>query len=138
VNVGLAYARLGRVDAAMIALSRAADRFPDSPLVATALGRGWLQIADVRGDQGALRKARQALEGAAARSDASSETLGLYGRALLLSDEVSQAERVLQAASSGMPVSVAALRDLADAARRLGHTTVAATARAQYAALTAN
>ena len=136
--LGLAYARLGRVDAAVIALGRASERFPDSPLVLTALGRTWLQIADLRDDAAALRKARQLLQVAASWSEPSSETLALYGRALLLSDEVRLAERVLQQASSRMPVSASALRDLSDAASRLGHAAIASTARAQYDVLTAN
>src|SRR5690606_35766377 len=61
VSVGLAYARLGQTDAAVLTLGRAAERFPDSPLVYTALGRVWLTAAEARNDRVALNKALEAL-----------------------------------------------------------------------------
>ena len=134
VTVGLTYARLGRPDAAILTLGRAAERYPDSPAVYGALGRVWLQAADA-GDQVATGKALEALQPFASRSDASSETLALYGRALLRSGNAAAAERVLQLAVTRTPVDPLAYRDLADAAGRLGHRGAARDARLRYALL---
>jgi tetratricopeptide (TPR) repeat protein len=134
VTVGLTYARLGRPDAAILTLGRAADRYPASPVVYSALGRVWLQVAET-GDAAAAGKALEALEPIAAGADASSATLALYGRALLLTGKVAAAERALRRAVSRTPVEPAAYRDLADAAGRLGHTAAANDARTRYALL---
>lgn len=136
VRVGLAYARLGRTDAAIVTLGRAADRYPDDPAVYTALGRVWLESAEARGDRSAVGKAREALEPAAARAAATSETLTLYGRALLLSGRVDAAERALQQATTRRPVDPDAYRYLAQAATRLRHGPLARDAEARYVALT--
>ena len=135
VQVGLAYARLGRVEPAVEALARAARRAPEHPLVYQALGRVWLDAAGNADDASALPKALEALERIADRPDASSETLTLYGRALLMSQQVRAAEQVLQRAASRMPLDPDALRHLADAAERLGHRAIADDARARLAAL---
>jgi tetratricopeptide (TPR) repeat protein len=135
VAVALAYARSNRYDAALVTLGRAAERFPDSSLVATALGRIWLEVADERGDAGAAAKARATLEPVAMRTDASSEALALYGRALLRGGDVRAAERILQRATSRLPVDPDALDDLVSAARRLHHAPIAARADAERAAL---
>jgi predicted Zn-dependent protease len=136
VAVGLAYARLGRVQAAVEALARGASRAPGHPLVYQALGRIWLDAAGSTGDASALPKALDALERIADRPDATSETLTLYGRALLMSRQVRAAELVLQRAATQMPMDPEALRHLADAAQRLGHTAIANDARVRLAALT--
>ena len=135
VNVGLIYARMGRPDAAIVTLGRAAERFPDTPAVYAALGRVWLDVAATEGDTGALSKALEALQAIANRTDATSETLSLYGRALLLAGETARAERVLQQAVGRAPVDPLAYRYLADAARQLRHADVAADAAARYATL---
>ena len=57
VAVGLAQARAGRDDAAVITLSRAVERFPDAPQVYAALGHVWLD------DGAAPRRSRRAEEG---------------------------------------------------------------------------
>jgi tetratricopeptide (TPR) repeat protein len=135
VNVGLTYARVGQPEAAIVTLGRAAERYPDTPAVYTALGRVWLDMAVARGDGGAIGKALEALEPIAARTDATSETLALYGRALLLSGNAAAAERTLQQAVSRAPADPVAYRHLADAAERLGHTRLAAEASAHYTLL---
>ena len=135
VNVGLTYARMGQPDAAIVTLRRAADRYPDTPAVYAALGRVWLDAALAGRDAVATGKALEALQPIAGRSDASSETLALYGRALLLSGDAAAAERALQQAIGRTPVEPLAYRYLADAARRLGHDDVAADAAARYATL---
>lgn len=151
VSVGVAYARAGRGDAAITTLGRAAERYPDDPTVYTALGRTWLEAAERSDDnqgadgQGAdgsgasrvaLGKALEALQTAAARAAASSETLALYGRALLRSGDAAAAERVLQQAVTRFPVEPVAFLHLAQAAERLRHPAIARAARERYDALT--
>jgi tetratricopeptide (TPR) repeat protein len=135
VNVGLAYARLGRQDAAVLTLGRAAERHPDSAIVYTALGRVWLETAEGHDDRVALNKAVEALASVADRPDATSEALTLYGRALFLSGSNAAAERVLRRATEQFPVEPAAFTYLAMAARRLGHTAIVKEAEARHAAL---
>lgn len=135
LGVGLAYARWGRLDAAVLTLGRAADRFPDDPLVYTALGRVWLQDAERRGDRAALGKALQALEPLAATAEAPSEALMLYGRALFLAGNHAAAERLLLRAAARAPVEPAVFQYLAEAAQLLGHTAEAQDARLRYVAL---
>jgi protein O-GlcNAc transferase len=137
VNVALAYAEGGRVESAVQTLARAAERYPDDARVYQALGRVWLDAAaGGSGDASALDKAISALERIADRGDATSEALTLYGRALLMSQQTAAAERVLQRATSRIPMDASALPYLADAAQRLGHAALADAARVQLAALT--
>ena len=56
VALGLAYARIGRTDMAVLALGRAAEEHPEQPLVYTALGRVWFDIAR---DHGRSHRAQQ-------------------------------------------------------------------------------
>lgn len=135
VGVGLAYARLGRTDAAILTLGRAAERFAEEPTVYTALGRVWLESAELRNDDVALSKAVEALEPAAGRAAASSETLALYGRALFLSGKVVEAERVLRQAVTRLPLDPRALAHLSSAAERLGHLAEGRDALIQYVSL---
>jgi tetratricopeptide (TPR) repeat protein len=136
VSLGLAYARLGRRDEAVLTLGRAVERHPETLLAYTALGRVWLQSADRQNDPAALRKALEALKNAAEPAAATSEALTLYGRALYLSGNITQAERALQRAVTKMPVDPIAFRYLSETATRLGHTMTAREAARQYAALT--
>lgn len=135
ISVGLAYARWGRTDAAILTLGRAAERYPDEPAVYTALGRVWLEAAELRNDRVALSKAIEALQPTAASATASGETLMLYGRAMLRSGDARAAERILLQAVGKPPVEPAAFRYLADAAERLGHLPVARDALLRYVAL---
>ena len=135
VSVGLAYARAGRTDAALATLARAAERYPQADVVYAALGRVWLASAEANEDGIALSKAIQALEAAAARANASSDTLTLYGRALILSGRMQSAERVLQQATTVWPVEPTAFFSLAAAAERRGHVAAAHDALASYVAL---
>jgi tetratricopeptide (TPR) repeat protein len=135
VNVGLAYARIGRRDTAVLTLGRAAERHPDATVVYTALGRIWLTSAEAQKDPVALGKAIEALQPAAAQPDAVSETRSLYGRALALSGNMVAAERMLLQAIAMTPVDPSAYRYLAEVARRLGHGNVAKDAAAKYALL---
>lgn len=135
VNVGLAYARIGRRDTAVLTLGRAADRHPDATIVFTALGRIWLTTAEAQDDPIALGKALEALQPAAAQADAASETRALYGRALALSGNMVAAERMLLQAVAMTPVDPSAYRYLAQIARRLGHGEIARDAADKYAVL---
>ena len=135
VSVGLAYARIGRRDTAVLTLGRAAERHPDATVVYTALGRLWLTSAEGQQDPVALGKAIEALQPAAAQADAVSETRALYGRALALSGNMVAAERMLLRAVAMVPVDPSAYRYLAEVARRLGHATIAKDAAAKYALL---
>ena len=138
VSVGLAYARIGRRDTAVLTLGRAAERHPDATVVYTALGRIWLTSAEGQNDPVALGKAIEALQPAAAQADAVSETRTLYGRALALSGNMIAAERMLLQAVAMVPVDPSAYRYLAEVARRLGHATIAKDAATKYALLTAS
>src|SRR5207237_79245 len=51
VDVGLAYARLGRTDAAITALGHAAERYPEADGVYIALGQVWLESAEAHNDR---------------------------------------------------------------------------------------
>ncbi|MBF8301573.1 MAG: hypothetical protein HW394_1943 [Acidobacteria bacterium] len=110
VSVGLAYARWGRTDAAILTLGRANDRV-------------------------ALIKAIEALQPTASSATASGETLTLYGRAVLLAGDARLAERTLLQAVGKPPVEPATFRYLADAAERLGHLPAARDALLRYVAL---
>ena len=134
VAVGLAYARLGRTDSAIATLGRAAERYPEADVVYEALGRVWLTSAETHQDPVALTKALQALEPAAARANASSDTLTLYGRALMLAGKMDAAERVLQQATSVLPVEPIAFLHLSGAAERRGHVSAAHDALVKYIA----
>ena len=136
VRVGLAYARMGRRDAAILTLGRAAERHGDAEIVYTAIGRVWLDTAESQGDKIALNKALGALAPLAVQPDARSETLTLYGRALYLSGNAAAAERMLRRAVDQFPVEPSAFTYLAEAARRLRHTDLARDADARHAALT--
>jgi tetratricopeptide (TPR) repeat protein len=135
VAVGLAYARWGRTDAAILTLGRAAERYPDEPAVYTAIGRVWLEAAEPRNDRVALSKAIEALQPIAASATASSDALALYGRAILLSGDARTAERILLRAADRPPVDPETFRRLADASQRLGHLAVARDALLRYVAL---
>src|SRR6266568_787410 len=69
VSLGVAYARAGQPDHAVLTLGRATERYPDYPYAYVALGRVWLEIAQTRNDRVALRKALGALEGAVGSDD---------------------------------------------------------------------
>jgi tetratricopeptide (TPR) repeat protein len=147
VAVGLAHARwsadpqepasrrTGHADLAVLTLSSALERTPDHPLLYAALGRVWLDIAQARNDLVALNKALEALERVGSANDATSETLTLYGRALLLSGQVDLAERTLQRATDRYPVEPTAFVFYANAAEQQSHWGAARQAWLQYGAL---
>lgn len=135
VAVGLAQARAGRDDAAVITLGRAVDRFPDAAQVYAALGHVWLTEAQRRGDRVALNKAVEALGQAAGRTDATSETFAELGRALLLAGDRQAAERALRQAMAKLPVPPDAYLQLAEVTARDGRIQDARDALLKYATL---
>ena len=137
VAVSLAEARLGRLDTAVITLGKAVGRYPGDPTVYAALGRIWLDRATNDSDETALAKALEALQLAAASPAATGESLGLYGRVLLLSGDLQAAERMLEQARSRLPMDPARLLDLASVSEQLGHIAAARSALVDYAALAA-
>jgi tetratricopeptide (TPR) repeat protein len=134
ISLGLAYARAGQHERAVLTLGHTAGRYPDQPYAYVALGRVWLEIAQSRHDRVALNKAIEALQGAVGR-DGSSEALTLFGRALLLSNDADSAERMLDDATRKRPVDPLAFAYFAEAAERLGHYDEARQALLDYAAL---
>jgi tetratricopeptide (TPR) repeat protein len=136
VGVALAYGRLDRTEAAVLTLDRAAVAFPNAPAIPAALGRIWLEHAERNDNPAALHRALQVLQPLAEVEGASGAALALYGRALLASDRVQAAERVLRAAVERLPVDARTFDDLASASRRLGHADLARRAEAHHAALT--
>ena len=137
VAVGLAQARAGRREAAVLALGRAAERFPEHADVFAALGRVWLDTARTTGDPVALAKALEALHAAAARSDAGSDVLALLGRAQLEDGDAAGAERTLRQAVARLPVAPEAFLALGTAAERQGRPEEARHALEQYVAVAA-
>ncbi len=135
VAVGLAQARAGREDAAIVTLGRAVERFPDAPQVYAALGHVWLIGAQRRGDRVALSKAVEALGQAARRSDATSETFAELGRAYMLAGDRLAAERALRQAVAKLPVPPDAYLQLADVTARDGRIQDARDALLKYATL---
>ena len=135
VALGLAYARAGRADRAVVTLGAAVERFPENAAAYIALGRVWLQSAEGRPDRVALRKAIEALEGAIDAGANDSEVLGLLGRAHYLNGHLEPAERILRDAATRLPVDLDVLLYLADAAERLGHSDLARRALVSYRAL---
>jgi tetratricopeptide (TPR) repeat protein len=133
VALGLAYARAGQVDRAVLTLARASERYSDQQDAYLALGRVWLQVAQERGDHIALSKAMGALE--SAMSADNSEAQALFGRALLLAHDAQSAERMLLDATSRRPVDPATFTVLAEAAEKVGHHDVAREALLDHLAL---
>jgi tetratricopeptide (TPR) repeat protein len=138
VAVGLAHARAGNPDLAVLTLGNALERTPDQPLIYGALGRVWLDIAQARNDRVALIKALEALERIASSPGATSETLTLYGRALLRDNEPDVAERTLQQALARSPVEPTAYLFYAAAAERQNHLEEARQALIAYGGLVAD
>ena len=136
VAVGLAHARAGHLDLAVLTLGSAIERAPDQPVLYAALGRVWLNIAEARSDRpDAIGKALEALARAASSPTATSEVKTLYGRALLDDHQLDAAEQVLQQATERFPVDPTAFADLAMVAEQLKHYDTARTALMSYNAL---
>jgi tetratricopeptide (TPR) repeat protein len=135
VALGLAYSRAGMIDRAVPTLRQAVERYPGDAYVHVALGRVWLEAAQLHNDRNALAKALDALEGDVGADD-SSEALTLFGRALLLASDHELAERMLQDATTREPADPNAFFYLAEAAERCDHPKIARQALLDYRTLT--
>jgi tetratricopeptide (TPR) repeat protein len=135
VAVGLAQARAGRGDAAVVTLGRAVERFPDAPQVYAALGHVWLTEAERREDRVALNKAIEALQHAAGRSEATSQTYAELGRAWMLAGDRAAAERALRQSVATLPLMPDAYLRLAEITGRDGRIQDARDALLKYATL---
>lgn len=135
VTVGLAYARSGRDTQALQVLTRAVERFADSPAAYAALGHVWLTLAERRADRVALLKATEALTEAGTHATSSSSALSDLGRALTLAGDYAGAERALRQAVTRLPVSPDAFLRLAAVTERQGRLPEARDALLQYMAL---
>lgn len=133
VAVGMAHARAGQWDLAVLTLGGALERNPNEPELYRALGQVWLERP--RDDGAFLSKAREALERVAANPAATSQTLVLYARALLQGGDVKGAERVLQAAATRYPIDPHALLLYASTAERQNHLDAAHQALVEYDAI---
>ena len=136
VAVGLAHARAGHWDLAVLTLGNALERHPDEPQIYRALGQVWLERP--RDDRTFLSKARQALERAAASTNAGSDVLTLYGRALLQEGDVEAAEHTLQQATNRYPIEPAAFLFYASAAEKQNHFDAARNALVLYGSVVAD
>jgi tetratricopeptide (TPR) repeat protein len=134
VALGLAHAAAGHFDQAVQTLRQAVERYPDHKYTYVALGRVWLEKTQPHPDRVDLSKALEALEEAIG-TDNSSEAMTLFGRALLLTQDVELAERVLQQATEKRPADALAFYYLADAAERRGNANMARGALLDYRAL---
>lgn len=138
VAVGLAQARAGHSEPAVLALGTALERTPDQPLVYEALGRVWLDDAEARDDRTALNKSLEALERAGSGPAATSSSLTLFGRALLRDGQIERAEQTLRQATTRFPVDPSAFLFYATAAERQNHPDAARHALVDYGSLVAD
>ena len=135
IAVGRAHMRAGHRDLAVMTLVRAAESFKKHPDVYAALGQVWLEAAEEGGDPSDLRKALEALQPVATQSSATSETLGMYGRALMLAGRHAEAEAAFKEASQRFPTDPDVLPHFASVAQRLGHLDEARQALVKYSVL---
>ena len=136
VAIGLAQARAGHWDLAVLTLGGALERSPNEPEIYRALGKVWLERP--RDDRAFLSKAREALERVASSPAATSETLTLYGRALLQEGDVGGAEHALQQATLRFPVDPQAFVLYASTAEKQSHLEPARQALIQYGGIASN
>ena len=133
IAVGLAHARAGHADLAVLTLGSAIGQSGDQPLVYGALGRVWLEIAEAQPDRpDAMSKALEALSQASSAASATSEIKTLYGRALLRDRQTDAAEQVFQQATERYPVDPAAFAEYAAVAEKHNHLAEARDALISY------
>jgi tetratricopeptide (TPR) repeat protein len=133
IAVGMAHARAGHWDLAVLALGSALERTPDEPEVYRALGQVWLERP--RDDRAFLSKAHEALERVATGPSATSQALTLYGRALQQEGNAAAAEHALQQATTRFPIEPSALLLYAATAEKNEHLEAARQALVQYVGL---
>jgi len=125
IAIALAEARQGSFESALATLTRAQALDPADSTVALARGRVHLMQAEAASEPArriaAARLALQSLEAALGGSARRSEGLTLYGRAVYLTGNAGEAERLLREAVATTPFDRAAFVYLADAAEQLKH-----------------
>jgi tetratricopeptide (TPR) repeat protein len=134
VTVGLAYAKAGQAERAVLTLRHAAERHPTYKHTYVALGRVWFEAAQARNDRIELGKALEALQNAV-EVENNSDAYLLFGRALLLAADDERAEQMLQQATLKLPVDPQAFYYLAEASEKRGHHESARRALLDYVAL---
>src|SRR5262245_17282026 len=135
VAVGMAHARAGHWDRAVLTLGDAIERNPDQPEFYRALGQVWLERP--RDDRTFLSKAHEALERVASAPSATSASLVLYARTLLQEGDVDAAEHALQQATTRYPIDPQAFLLYATTAERQNHLEAARQALVDYQAIAA-
>jgi Tfp pilus assembly protein PilF len=133
IALAMAHHRSGHDDLAVLTLGEALERAPNDPAAYGALGQVWLDRA--RDDRTLIKKAREALERAAVRPEASSQTLTAYARALVLEGYIDEAARVLQQATARFPVDADSFLQYAAVLDRQNRTDQARRALVQFTAL---
>jgi predicted Zn-dependent protease len=121
IAIGLAEARQGQIDAALGTLNSALDADPTDSRLLLAIGRVYLARAERNHDADSNLRATSNLQKALNGAGRHSEGLALYGRAMSLSGNEVEAERILRDAVATAPVDPEAFAFLADSAERLGH-----------------
>ena len=136
--VGLAQARAGREDAAIVTLGRAVERFPGRPAGLRGARARVADDAQRRGDRVALDKAVEALQpgGEPIRMRPARRSPSSAARGLLAGDRLA-AERALRQAVAKLPVPPDAYLQLADVTARDGRIQDARDALLKYATLSA-
>jgi Flp pilus assembly protein TadD len=129
----MAHARAGHWDLAVLTLGGALERSPNEPEIYRALGQVWLERP--RDDRAFLGKAREALERVASGPSATSESLTLYGRALLEDGETAAAARAFLQATTHYPIDPAAFLLYAAAAERSNDLAGARKALIEYSGI---
>lgn len=136
IAVGMAHARAGHPDLAVLVLAGAVADAPDPSAAYAALGRVWFDIAEAQPDrEDARSKALEALARAASFSSATSDVKTLYGRALRRDQQLDAAEQVFQQATERYPVDPAAFAEYAALAEAHRRYDAARTALIAYHAL---
>ena len=138
VALGLAQARAGREELAVLTLGSALERTPGHSLLYGALGKVWLDRAQSHTDRVYLSKALEALGRVTATPDATSEVLTMYGRALIMDDQLEAAEHALLQATTRYPLEPASLVLYATIAEQRGNLNAGRQALIDYAGLVAD
>jgi tetratricopeptide (TPR) repeat protein len=127
VAVADAEIRGGQTVGALSTLTAALQAAPNDSRILLAIGRVYLTRAErQRGqDPESAERAIEVIERALGGSAPRGAGLALYGRALFVSGNVVDAERILKDAVATSPIETEAFQYLADSAEQLGHHVVA-------------
>ncbi len=137
VEIAEAETRRGRFDSALGTLASALTQAPNDSAVLLAIGRVHLARAERQpaGSGESVQRALESIERALGGTAPRSEGLALFGRALSMSGNYVDAERILKDAVATSPVTPEAFLYLADASERLGHDLEARDALMKFDAL---